>query len=120
MGSLGKPRSSAVAKQRVWEPLELGRQGRNHSDRTSRQDHGSQRRGYPGSQGSGTSQERSFQIILEGPRELLENPHPGRQCRHPGQSWWGSKINSGMQRRGKIPEMLGLVGKSPQKTSFNT
>lgn len=29
-------------------------------------------------------------------------------------------IHSGMQRRGRNPEMLGLVGKSQQKTSFNT
>ena len=29
-------------------------------------------------------------------------------------------IHSGMQRRGQSPELLGLVGKSQQKTSFNT
>lgn len=32
----------------------------------------------------------------------------------------GSEINSGVQRRGRIPEILGLVGNSHQKIRFNT
>ena len=37
-----------------------------------------------------------------------------------GQELDSLDIHSGTQRRGRSPELLGLVGKSQQKTSFNT